>query len=246
MPFVQKLHTSVYAEVEAPSDRSETDRSGARAWEPQRLALHELFNAFPNLEELLVSINWRQSGCMTDGPPSPTRILGLALSEEATFPPLRKLSLSGYPVEGEEMALWRDRFPWARLQILSLGVQLLPSTLGLLKSAAGKVVNVKEFQITSDNRLSSSAEVYAFLCSFNTLESLTAKGAVPSLTSVIHQSNMKHLCLHMIEEPDKQRDTLGVEQIKDLDQYCSKLTTLEIDLDPNGTWVSCDRDPFRC
>ncbi|KAF7157678.1 hypothetical protein CNMCM5623_002052 [Aspergillus felis] len=236
MPFVQKLHTSVNARARAPRDRPGTDRSGVRAWEPQRLALHELFSAFPNLEELSVSINWLRGGCVMGGPPSPTRILDLILSEEATFPPLKSLSLSGYPVEGDEVALWRDRFPWDRLHSLTLGVQLLPSTPGLLELATGKVVNLKEFQITSYNRLSTSAELDAFLCSFDTLESLTAKGAVPSLTSVIHQSNLKHICLHTIEEPARERETLDVEQLKDLNQHCPKLTTLEIDLDPNGTW----------
>jgi hypothetical protein len=63
---------------------------------------------------------------------------------------------------------------------------------------------------------------------------------------VIHQSNLKHICLHTIEEPDRERETLDVEQLKDLNQHCPKLTTLEIDLDPNGTWVSRDLDVFRC
>jgi hypothetical protein len=202
------------------------------------LALHELFNTFPNLEELSVSVNWLLGGCVMDGLPSPTRILGLVLSEDATFPPLKSLSLSGYPIEGDEVALWRDRFPWEKLQSLSVGVQLLPSTPGLLELATGKLVNLKEFRITSYNRLRSSAELDAFLCSFNTLESLTAKGAVPSFSSVIHQSNLKHLCLHAIEKPDMERETLDVEQLENLNQHCPELTTLEIDLDPNGTWVS--------
>ncbi|KAJ5157066.1 uncharacterized protein N7482_008166 [Penicillium canariense] len=241
MPFVQKLHTSVDTQARAPIDHPETDRSGFHAWEPQRLALHELFNAFPNLEELSVSVNWLRGGCAMGGRPSPTRILGLDLSEDATFPPLKSLSLSGYPVqddpvEDDEVALWRDRFPWDRLHSLSLGVQLPESTPGFLELATGKVANLKEFQITSYDPLSSSAELDAFLCSFDTLEILTAKGAVPSLTSVIHQSNLKHICLHTIEDPDRERETLDVEQIKDLSQHCPKLTTLEIDLDPNGTW----------
>jgi hypothetical protein len=108
------------------------------------------------------------------------------------------------------------------------------------------VVSLKEFQITSYDCLSSSAELDAFLRSFDTLEILTAKGSVPSLTSVIHQSNLKHICLHTIEKPDQERETLDVEQIKDLNQHCPDLTTLEIDLDPNGTWVSRDLDPFCC
>lgn len=108
------------------------------------------------------------------------------------------------------------------------------------------MVNLKEFRITDYEPLESSAEVDAFLRSFDTLEILTAKGAVPSFSSVIHQSNLKHLCLHTIEEPERERTPLNAEQIKDLDEHCPELTTLEIDLDPNGTWVSRDLDPFHC
>lgn len=236
MPFVQKLHISVDARARAPRVRLAAEiRSGVYAWEPQELALHDLFNAFPNLADLSVSINWLRRGCMMGGPPSPTRIMELVLSEDATFPPLKGLSLSGYSVEGDEAALWRDKFPWERLQSLSLGVQ---SASGLLELARGKVVNLKEFQITSYDPLSSSTELDEFLCSIDSLESLTAKGAVPSLTSVLHQSSLKHVCLHEIEEPDRERQTLDAEQIRSLSRHCPKLTTLEIDLDPNGTWVS--------
>jgi hypothetical protein len=34
----------------------------------------------------------------------------LVLSENATFQPLKSLSLSGFPIKGDEEALWRDRF----------------------------------------------------------------------------------------------------------------------------------------
>ncbi|OKP14567.1 hypothetical protein PENSUB_13919 [Penicillium subrubescens] len=234
MPFVQKLHTSVDAKARAPRDLSEAEkRTRARPWEPQELALHDLFNAFPNLEELSVSVNWLQGGCVMGGRPSPTRISELDLPEGAKFPPLTSLSLSGYSVEGDEAALWRDSFPWERLRSLSLGVQ---STPGLLELATGKVVNLKEFQITSYDPLSSSAGLDGFLRSIDSLESLTAKGAVPSLNSVLHQSSLKHVCLHEIEEPDRERQTLDAEQIGNLSRHCPKLTSLEIDLDPNGTW----------
>ena len=246
MPFVRKLHTSVDATAYAPRNLTDTDGTGVSGWEPQRLALHELFNACPNLEELSVSINWLRGGCVVEfsWPPRP-RALELVHSEDATFPPLKSLSLSGYPVEGNEVPFWRDRFPWERLHSLRLGVQLEPSSLRLLELAAGKVINLREFQITSYESLSSSAELDAFLCSFDTLEKLTAKGAVPSLTSVIHHSNLKHLCLHTIEIPDTERETPGTEQIEDLDKHFPELTTLEIDLDLNSIWVSHDLGPLR-
>lgn len=242
MPFVQKLHTRLDAHARAPRERPEAERSEVRAWKPQRLALHEVFKAFPNLEELSISVNRLQGGCVMDFSPSPTRILGLILPEDATFPPLKCLSLSGYPVKGDEAALWRDKFPWNGLHSLSLGVQSSP---GVLQLATGMVVNLKEFRITSYNHLSSSAELDAFLCSIDSLESLTAKGAVPSLTSVFRQSNLKHVCLHEIEKPDRERQTLDAKQIRELDRHCPKLTTIEIDLDPNGTWVSRGQNPFR-
>jgi hypothetical protein len=52
-----------------------------------------------------------------------------------------------------------------------------------------------------------------FCAHFDCLENLSAKGAVRSLTSVIHQSNLKHLCLHEIEGPDRKRKPLDAEQI---------------------------------
>lgn len=243
MPFVQTLHTHVDAHARAPRERRGTERSEeVHVWKPQRLALHEIFNAFPNLEELSVSVNRLQGGCVMDFSASSTMILGLVLPDDATFPPLKCLSLSGYPVEGNEAALWQDRFPWDGLQSLSLGVQ---SSQGFLQLATGKVAKLKEFRITSFNHLSSSAELDAFLCSIDSLESLTAKGAVPSLNSVFHQSNLKHICLHEIEQPDRERRTLEAEQIRELSRSCPKLKTLEIDLDPNGTWVSHGQDLFR-
>lgn len=125
MPFVRKLHTSVDARARAPRERPRRGVSLIPAWEPQKLALGELFTAFPNLEELSVSVNWLQGGCVMGGWPSPTRIEDLVLSDEASFPPIKSLSLSGYPAysdEEDEVALWRDRFPWDKLHTLSLGV----------------------------------------------------------------------------------------------------------------------------
>ncbi|KAF3385073.1 hypothetical protein F1880_001867 [Penicillium rolfsii] len=234
MPFVQRLHTSVNATAIFPRARPDAERrSGVRPWRRQELALHDLFNAFPNLAELSVSVNRLRGGCIMGGPPPSTLISSLKLSEDETFPPLERLSLSGYDVSGDEAALWRDRFPWDRLQSLSIGPQDNP---GLLKLATGKVLNLKEFQITSYEPLSFPAELDDFLCSMDSLESLIAKGAVPSLTSVLHQSNLKHVCLHDIEEPDRERQALDAEQIRKLSLNCAKLQTLEIDLDPNGKW----------
>lgn len=53
----------------------------------------------------------------------------------------------------------------------------------------------------------------SFLSSFHTLENLTAKGYVPSVHPVSHHPDLKHFCLHAIENPDRERPMLSVTEI---------------------------------
>lgn len=231
MPFVRSLATRVDAVARVP-------RSRDSAYVPKRLALHELFFAFPNLEDLSVSINRLRGGCVINMSPLSTHIHNLKLSDSETFPPLRNLSLSGYKIESEEQ-VWRDKFPWQGLRSLSLGVQDNP---GFLELATGRVQGLSEFKIKSygSSDAAEDTELDNFVSSFHTLESLTAKGTVPSLDAVSHHPNLRHLCLHAIEKPNVQREVLNAKQIGDLDRLYPDLTSLEIDLDPDGAWVSTD------
>ncbi|RMJ21816.1 hypothetical protein PHISP_07317 [Aspergillus sp. HF37] len=166
--------------------------------------------------------------------PSPTQIHNLELSDNETFPPLQNLSLSGYKIQSEEQ-VWRDKFPWQELRSLSLGVQDNP---GFLELATGRLQGLTEFKITSYGSPNATevTELDNFVSSFHNLESLTAKGTVPSLNAVAHHPNLRHLCLHAIEKPHVQRKTLDAKQIDDLNRLYPDLTSLEIDLDPDGTW----------
>jgi hypothetical protein len=242
VPFVQEVCIFVDSTDTAP-DREL--HPGEREFRPQRLALHETFAAYPNLEDLSVSINLLRGGCVINTSPPSTEIVPLSLPDVFTFPPLKNLSLSGYHIRDEEKPFWKQRFPWGELESLTLGVQ---THSGVLESATGNIYRLKKFQITSYTRYTvsnSSPELESFLSSFHSLESLTAKGLVPSMNSVINHSNLKHLCLHAIEETDQERKTLSLEEIEGLDHHCPNLTSLELDINPNGTWVSHKFCPVR-
>ncbi|KAJ5408799.1 hypothetical protein N7509_002682 [Penicillium cosmopolitanum] len=185
MPFVQEICTSVDARAFTPREGRaglNLDDPDAEPFEPQRLDLHELFSAYPNIESLSVSINRLRLGCIVGLAPS-TRVSGLP--PETTFPPLRSLPMSGYNIaqDEEDQPLWAEKFPWHKLRSLTLGRQLNP---GFLKAATGKVDHLKQFEITGYEELSS---LDAFLSSFNTLESLTVKEPVPSVIAMAHHSD---------------------------------------------------------
>ncbi|KAJ5579133.1 hypothetical protein N7450_008000 [Penicillium hetheringtonii] len=137
IPFVPEVRIRVDAEATRP-DR-DVD------FEPQRLALHEIFAAYPNLESLSVSVNRLVGGCVLDMSPPCTQILPLSLHEKATIPPLQRLSLSGYKIQKNERSTWKTRFPWNKLKSLSLGVQ---DNYNVLEVATGKVHDLREFVIT--------------------------------------------------------------------------------------------------
>ncbi|RMJ21092.1 hypothetical protein PHISP_08038 [Aspergillus sp. HF37] len=232
MPSVRSLSTRVDACATLPSRRGRSPSD-----DTQGLDLHELFSAFPNLEDLSVSINRLRGGCIVGRFPSDTEISTLKLSDDEVFPPIRALSLSGYWVYSEEQ-VWAEKFPWKQLRSLSLGPQ---DNLRFLEQATGRVQSLTEFEITSPKvrvKASEAIELDNFVSSFHTLETLTAKGMVPPLDAVAHHPNLRRLCLHVIENTKVKRQNLDAKQIGDLDQHCPGLISLEIDLDPDGsgTW----------
>lgn len=236
MPFVPELKIDVDATATAPRESQQIAQPWIRDFKPQILDLQKIFASYSNLEKLSVSVNILRGGCVIDLSTPSTRII--PLSDGVTFPPLKHLSLSGFSISDEELSLWKDRFPWDKLESLSLGVQETPR---VLETALGNVQDLKEFQITSYTRYNvsrSTPALEAFLSSFHSLESLTAKGLVPTLETVMQHPKLKHLCLHAIEETDAERQILSIKEIEDLSQYCLHLTSLELDMNPNGAWVS--------
>ena len=69
-----------------------------------RVALNEIFAAYPNLESLSVLINKRLGGCMRDES-SNTEIVPLSFNNFESFLSLKELSLSGYNMGEEEQAV---------------------------------------------------------------------------------------------------------------------------------------------
>ena len=226
MPFVGTLHTRVDALADGL-------RPGSSSLEPERLALHELFSAYPNIEDLSVSVNRVRSGCVMGGPPPTTRLLPLTLSENETFPPIRRLSMSGYKFNGEE-SLWRDRFQWHKLRSLSTSAH---ESSGFLDIATGNIQRLTEL-IIANYAPDPPMKLDVFLSSFHTLESLTVTQTPPSLSALACHVKLKHLVLHQIEEPNEERSTLNATDITNLNQVCPNIRSLELDLNPNGTWVS--------
>lgn len=225
MPYVHTLRTSLRA------------RSRVTGPKQQELDLKELFAAFPNLDSLSVLVNRQASGCRPGPLVSTTRLQPLTSSGSWTFPPLQSLSLSGYNFwDQTEISLWRERFPWERLQSLCLGPQ---DNKNFLEQFGSHLKFLKHFQNTANcnQTPSSHPELNLFISSFDGLESLMLKGYTPSLDAVTHHPNLKHLCLHAIEKPGQKRPTLSAKELEILDRSCPKLTTLEIDVNPESAWV---------
>lgn len=194
MPFVPEIRIDVEGHV--------TYNVYCDSFETQRLSLDEIFATFPNLENLSVSVNRLMTDSAVDTDTPSPQIPSLSLPEDATIPPLRSLSLSGFMIHSSDLSTWETRFPWGKLKSLSLGKQ---TNYGVFEAAIGNVHDMKEFEIfeyyMSWDEPNPTTELEKFLSSFNSLESIIAKGTVPSISSVIHHSNLKHLCLHAVETP---------------------------------------------
>jgi hypothetical protein len=146
------------------------------------------------------------------------------------------LSLSRYCL-GHEASFWREQFPLHNLRSLSLGPDDNP---GFLENVGDCVKNLTSFTITKfcTETAMTHAGLDSFLFSFHTLERLTAKEYVPSVHAVAHHPDLKHFCLHSIEHPDRERLILSVTDMEFLDQSYPNLTTLEVDMNSDGVWVS--------
>lgn len=210
--------------------------------------LRELFHAYPNLEDLRIwAIPYQRTGITgSDGMPILSNFLNFVSPENTSDVPGSMLSLNGY-VLWHDVSFWREQFPWHKLISLSLGPYECPR---FLESVGGCVQNLTSFTITQfcKRTAMNHAGLDAFLSSFSTLERLTAKGYVPSVQAVAHHPHLKHLCLHAIEYPDRERPTLSLAEIELLDQSCPNLISLDIDINPNmdGTWVSLTKLLIVC
>lgn len=206
---------------------------------PVEIALHKLFAVCPNLQRISVQICSIQIGCCLPTAQRFTKIGPLKLDDNLTFPPLQKLSLSGYLPKEVEICYWQDSSLWSRLKSLSLGPE---KTHEFLKPITGCVQFLTAFEIITynDPELDQCQELEDFLLSFNSLEHLTVKGYFPSVNAICHHSNLKNLTLHTIEEPGRERPTLGEEGLKLLNDYCPHLESLKLDFRRNLQWVSIE------
>lgn len=200
--------------------------------------LRELLTAYPDLEDLRIwAIPYQRTGVTgTDGLPVLRNILNFVSPENTSKVPGAGLFLNGYFL-WHDVSFWREQFPWHKLRSLSLGPHDSPR---FLESVGSCVQNLTSFTITQfcKQTAMTHAGLDSFLSSFNTLEELTAKGYVPSVQAVAHHPRLKHLCLHAIEYPDRERPTLSSAEIELLDQSCPHLTSLDIDINPDVIWVS--------
>lgn len=228
IPIVRTLHiwvpTNTIHYVEGPVEHASN--------------LRDLFAAYPNLEDLCVSVIRYKSTCHMGRPgfAISRSILRFVSPENTSNLSEPSLSLNGY-VLGHEASFWREQFPWHNLRSLSLGPDDNP---GFLENVGGCVQSLTSFTITRfcKETAMTHAGLDSFLSSFHTLERLTAKGYVPSVHAVAHHPDLKHLCLHAIEHPDRERPILSVTEIEFLDQSCPNLTTLEVDMNSDDIWVS--------
>jgi hypothetical protein len=205
------------------------------------LDLRALFDACPNLRHLSVSLKGFKTGCSLVTWRRGTTIVPFTYTKGKRLPLLESLSLRGYSIEPEEVSHWRDGFPWKSLKSLTLGPD---SNKGFLKMIPGRLLSLKTFEISTWNPKSKchkNKELDAFLLAFNTLETLTVTGYIPSNAAISNHRQLKHLLLHQIEQPDKPRGFLAVDDLRMLDEACPDLEQLELDIsqDQDGKWVKC-------
>lgn len=225
IPFVRTLHikvptTNTFRFAEGPVEHAST--------------LRDVFAAYPNLEDLRVEVTRYRMTCDMRDNPFSRKILEFVSPKNNLSG--SSLSLNGYVI-GQEASFWLEQFPWHNLRSLSLGPDDNP---GFLENVGHCVQNLTSFTITKfcKSTVMTHTGLDSFLSSFHTLEKLTAKGYVPSVHAVAHHPDLKYLCLHAIEHPDRERPILSVTEIELLDQSCPNLNTLEIDVNPDGIWVS--------
>jgi hypothetical protein len=205
------------------------------------LALHDIFFAYPNLKNLSVRLDFSRNRDRTGGSPLPERpvttIEPLRLGETDSFPPIQSLALSDYGISREEWRFWERKLPWANLKSLALGPVRSHSFLELI---TGYAQNLSNLEVYAYNPLEmhSCPNLTDFLLSFDTLEALTVKQCWPSLDAVAHHSKLKSLTFHATENREKKRPLLDLEDLEYLDEMCTELEFLEIDIRREDGWVS--------
>lgn len=227
MPCVRSLGTSfrVYATSRMPGPLPSLD-------------LPRCFKAFPNLTSLSIQTNGERIGPVQGGHwHLSARIEPLQLAENETFPPLEKLSLSGYLPTEAEWRHWKEKMTWSKLKSLSLGPIQTDDFLGPI---TGLVQSLSSFSISVHSGLQTDThpDLDRFLVSFDTLEYLSVKGYSLPIDVVAHHTNLQSLTLHTLENRERERPILNPENIEYLDQQCRKLRYLEIDICLHDEWVS--------
>lgn len=172
------------------------------------LALHRCFETFSNLTSPSIQLNREPFGPVRGGRWVTTPIEPVELAEDGTFPPIEKISLSGYHPAEAEWKHWKEKFLWSQLKSLSLGPTQTHDFLGPI---VGHVQNLSSFATSAYNgsELYAHPELESFLTSFDTLKCLTVKGYSLSIGAVSHHSSLERLILHTLQTREKERHTPG-------------------------------------
>ncbi|KAK0616919.1 hypothetical protein B0T14DRAFT_254460 [Immersiella caudata] len=210
--------------------------------------LQKLFLSCTNLRSFALTVSGNYGGCMRPHIHHTVTENFQFDGGKVTFPPLESLSLNGYhPAEDEgEWPYWRDGMQWGRLKSLSLGPHPIghgESGTSLLQHFQGLATSLRSLTVVcwASEGSEKPAVLRRFLESFDTLVEITVKRHFVPARSLITHKKLRKLILHCIEveRPEgESRPTLDVDDLVLLDNSCTELEELEIDIsrDTSGQW----------
>ncbi|OQE40938.1 hypothetical protein PENCOP_c005G07528 [Penicillium coprophilum] len=205
--------------------------------------LDRLLGACPNLRDLsyttlshailrFASVRDRRR------PPGPSH-RPYVLTPVPRIPPLESMLLQGLHLNPDQASWWRNGFPSNSLKSLTLGPE---DNKGVLEVLSHCSLSLRSFEISTwysaRDKETKDKAIDAFLLSFNTLETLIVKGYSPSIAAIGNHRSLKSLCLHQIEELDERRESLSINELKTIDEFCPDLEHLEFDIiqSQKGEW----------
>ncbi|KAJ5158480.1 uncharacterized protein N7500_008131 [Penicillium coprophilum] len=200
--------------------------------------LDRLLGACPNLRDLSYSISRFASGCGMGRQPRPSH-RPYVLTPVPRIPPLESMLLEGFYIDPDQASWWRNGFPSNTLKSLILGPEDNEGALEVLSDCS---LSLRRLEISTWNpardKETKDKAINAFLLSLNTLKTLIVKGYSPSIAAIGNHRSLKSLCLHQIEQPDERRESLSINELKTIDEFCPDLEHLELDITQSkkGEW----------
>lgn len=143
-----------------------------------------------------------------------------------------ELNTKGYPVDGDEIDLWAERFNWASLRRLKIdnvtfALKIMP-----------QLVSLEDFAFDADK---SQTDVTSFICGIPTaLEKIELPTlAHASLTGLLrHGNTLSELRLHRpdIRNSDWSLEAMDASSLQQIQSGCQRIRTLSLDLPRSGAW----------